>query len=160
MDIRVDDLQHPAVRALVTEHLRSMHSMSPPESCHALDVDQLRAPEVTLWTAWDGELLLGCGALQQLDPRHGEIKSMRTPPELRRRGAGKALLSHIVTVAKQRGYTRLSLETGSFDAFIPARTLYERFGFRYCGPFGKYREDPLSNFMTLELNPLQGILCR
>jgi putative acetyltransferase len=152
MDIRSDDLQHPAVRALVAEHLRSMHAMSPPESCHAFDVDQLRAPDVSFWTAWDGAVLLGGGALKQLDPRHGEIKSMRTPQQLRRRGVGKAILSHIIAVARQRGYARLSLETGSFDAFIPARTLYASFGFEYCGPFGEYKLDPLSSFMTLALD--------
>jgi putative acetyltransferase len=156
MDIRVDDLQAPAVRALIHEHLASMHAQSPPESVHAFDVDQLRGPDVTFWCVWDGELLLGCGALKELDARHGEIKSMRTPAALRRRGAGRALLAHVIEVAKRRGYARLSLETGSFEAFIPARKLYESFGFVYCGPFGDYREDPLSSFMTLELNPWAG----
>ena len=151
MNIIVDDLTHPAVHALIREHLQSMHAQSPPESVHALGLEQLRSPDVTLWTAWDGEVLLGCAALQQLDAQHGEIKSMRTPSALRRRGAGRALLAHIIGVAKQRGCARLSLETGSFDAFLPARRLYESFGFTYCGPFGTYREDPLSSFMTLQL---------
>lgn len=151
MNIRPDDLRHPAVVALVREHLASMYANSPPESVHALDLDKLRAPDVAFWTAWDGDVLLGCGALQELDARHGEIKSMRTPDALRRRGAGKALLMHIIGVATARGYERLSLETGSFDAFLPARKLYESFGFTYCGPFGDYREDPYSSFMTLEL---------
>lgn len=151
MNICVDDLTHPQVQALVREHLRSMYAQSPPESVHALGLEQLRAPGVTFWTVWEGATLLGCAALQELDPRHGEIKSMRTPENQRRRGAGRALLAHIIEVAKQRGYERLSLETGSFDAFVPARRLYESFGFVYCGPFGKYRDDPLSSFMTLPL---------
>ncbi|MGV3590138.1 MAG: GNAT family N-acetyltransferase [Gammaproteobacteria bacterium] len=153
MNIRVDDLQHPAVRALIREHLQAMHEQSPPESVHALDIDGLRGPDITFWCVWDGDLLLGCGALKELDARHGEIKSMRTPEAHRRRGAGRALLTHIVAVARQRGYARLSLETGSFDAFMPARKLYESFGFEYCGPFAEYREDPYSSFMTLTLNP-------
>lgn len=151
LHIRTDDLRHPAVQALIREHLAGMHATSPPESVHALDLDKLRAPDVTFWCAWDGEQLLGCGALKELDARHGEIKSMRTPDALRRRGAGKAILQHIVEVAKQRGYARLSLETGSMDSFIPARKLYESFGFRYCGPFADYKEDPYSSFMVLDL---------
>jgi putative acetyltransferase len=157
MEIRVDDLQGPEIRALIHDHLQHMYATSPPESVHALDLDKLRGPDITFWSAWNGELLLGCGALKQLDPRHGEIKSMRTPEALRRRGAGKALLAHIVGVARQRGYERLSLETGSVDAFLPARRLYESFGFEYCGPFAEYREDPYSSFMTLALNSRQPL---
>ncbi len=152
MRIATDDLRHAAVQALISEHLASMHANSPPESVHALDLEKLRAPDVTFWCAWDGELLLGCGALKELDARHGEIKSMRTPDALRRRGAGRALLAHIISVARQRGYQRLSLETGSMDEFIPARKLYESFGFTYCGPFADYVDDPYSSFMTLKLN--------
>ncbi|MDY6981792.1 MAG: GNAT family N-acetyltransferase [Pseudomonadota bacterium] len=151
MKIRVDDLQHPAVCALIREHLQSMYEQSPPESVHALDIDSLRGSGITFWCAWDGDLLLGCGALKEIDPAHGEIKSMRTPNALRRRGAGRAILAHIVDVAKQRGYMRLSLETGSMDEFIPARRLYESFGFTYCGPFADYADDPYSSFMTLPL---------
>lgn len=151
MKILADELQHPAVRALIREHLDSMYEQSPPESVHALGVDALRGPGLTFWCAWDGDLLLGCGALKELDPAHGEIKSMRTPNALRRRGAGRAILAHIVDVAKQRGYTRLSLETGSMDEFIPARRLYESVGFTYCGPFADYADDPYSSFMTLAL---------
>jgi putative acetyltransferase len=163
MKILVDNLQHPAVLALIREHLQSMYEQSPPESVHALGLDALRGPGLTFWCAWadgcadDGadkqhdELLLGCGALKELDATHGEIKSMRTPNALRRRGAGRAILEHIINVAKQRGYERLSLETGSTDDFIPARKLYEHFGFTYCGPFADYVEDPYSSFMTLAL---------
>jgi putative acetyltransferase len=118
---------------------------------HALDLDQLRQPGVTFWSAWEGPLLLGCGALKELDPQHGEVKSMRTPAALRRRGAGRAILQHIVEVAHARSYTRLSLETGAMDAFQPAQRLYQSFGFRYCPPFGEYGEDPNSVFMTLQL---------
>ncbi|HEX8118449.1 MAG TPA: GNAT family N-acetyltransferase [Pyrinomonadaceae bacterium] len=151
MEIRVDDLSGAEIRALLEEHLRHMHSVSPPESVHALDLDGLRRPEVTFWTAWEGEELVGCGALKQLDPRHGEIKSMRTAAAHLRKGVAARLLEHILAEAARRGYARLSLETGSQPDFEPARSLYARFGFGYCEPFADYTEDPNSVFMTLEL---------
>src|SRR4051812_11755303 len=128
-----------------------MHQLSPPESVHALDLDSLRSPDVTFWSAWDGTLLLGCGALKELDRTRGEVKSMRTPEAHRRRGAGRAILAQIIETARARRYTQLSLETGSMDAFRPAHYLYESVGFTYCGPFGDYVEDPNSVFMTLRL---------
>jgi putative acetyltransferase len=152
MKIERDDLSRPAIHALLEEHLRSMHSLSPPESVHALDLERLRAPGITFWSAWDGDVLLGCGALSELDARHGEVKSMRTPDALRRRGAGRALLQHIIDEARSRGYTRLSLETGSMAAFEPAHRLYESAGFVRTGPFGSYTDDPNSVFMTLTLD--------
>lgn len=151
MKIEIDDLSHPAIHALLNEHLQSMYEQSPPESVHALDLGKLRKPEITFWAAWDGPLLLGCGALKELDPKHGEVKSMRTPNALRRQGAGRAILAHIIEVARSRGYERLSLETGSMEAFVPAQRLYESFGFSNCGPFGEYVEDPNSVFMTMRL---------
>lgn len=151
MRIELDDLLRPEVCALLREHLSHMHELSPPESVHALDLSGLQSPDVTFWTVWEGSVLLGCGALKELDPTHGEVKSMRTPARLRRRGAGRALLTHIVAEARARGYNRLSLETGSMDAFKPAQKLYESFGFVHCGPFGSYRPDPYSAFMSLEL---------
>lgn len=151
MQIRIDDLQHPAVHALLNEHLQNMYELSPPESVHALDLENLRAPDITFWTAWENDSLLGCGALKELDRKHGEIKSMRTPIAHRRKGIGFAILSQIIEVATERGYERLSLETGSSTAFSPAQKLYESFGFEYCGPFGEYKEDPNSVFMTLHL---------
>lgn len=156
MQIRIDDLASNEVHALLNEHLQNMHELSPPESVHALDLDKLRCPEVTFWTAWDGPTLMGCGALKELDSTHGEIKSMRTPSALRRRGAGRLILGHIIAVAKSRGYQRLSLETGSSDAFKPAQQLYEQSGFYRCGPFGDYVEDPYSVFMTITWPPIQG----
>jgi putative acetyltransferase len=153
MNIRLDDLSHPAVHALLEEHLRHMHELGPPESVHALDLDKLRQPGITFWCAWDGEALLGCGALLELDPRHGEVKSMRTPRARRRTGAGRALLMHIIATARSRGYERLSLETGSVAAFAPAHRLYESAGFVRTGPFGDYVEDVNSVFMTLALAP-------
>lgn len=153
MKIEVDDLSRPAVHALLNEHLRNMYEITPPESVHALDLGGLRGPDITFWTAWEGELLLGCGALKEIDPGHGEIKSMRTPEAHRRRGAGRAILAHIVGVARARSYGRLSLETGAMEPFRPARELYRSFGFDYCGPFGDYAEDPNSVFMTLRLEP-------
>ena len=152
MKIEIDDLQHPAVHALLSEHLQNMYELSPPESVHALNLEKLRGPGITFWTAWENDLLLGFGALKQIDQKHGEIKSMRTPLEHRRKGAGRAILALIIEVAKGRSYERLSLETGTAEAFKPAQKLYESFGFKYCGPFGDYTEDPNSVFMTLRLD--------
>ena len=154
MKIEIDDLSRPAIHELLEEHLRNMHELGPPESVHALDIQKLRRPEITFWSAWDGQALLGCGALLELDSRHGEVKSMRTPAARRRTGAGRALLMHIIEVARSRGYERLSLETGSVAAFTPAHRLYESAGFTRTGPFGAYAEDPNSIFMTLALAPV------
>ena len=151
MKIEVDDLSRAEIHALLDEHLQGMRALSPPESVHALDLHKLRQPDITFWSVWEGAELLGCGALKQLDPQHGEVKSMRTPAAARRRGAGRALLAHVIGVARARGYRRLSLETGSIAAFAPAQRLYESFGFTRCGPFGDYAEDPNSVFMSLRL---------
>jgi putative acetyltransferase len=151
MRIELDDLTRPEVHALLQEHLDNMYEITPPENVHALDLARLRSSNITFWTVWDRSLLVGCGALKELTPTHGEIKSMRTPRALRRRGAAKALLAHIISVAKSRGYRRLSLETGSMQAFKPAQTLYESFGFSYSGPFSDYQAGPNCVFMTLEL---------
>ncbi|HEY0199005.1 MAG TPA: GNAT family N-acetyltransferase [Rhodanobacter sp.] len=151
MYIRTDDLTHPAIIQLLQEHLQSMTLHSPPESIHALDLNALRQPDITFWTAWNGEELLGCGALKELDPGHGEIKSMRTASTHLRKGAAAGLMQHMLDEADRRGYRRLSLETGSAAAFVPAHRLYARFGFAFCKPFGDYLEDPYSVFMTREL---------
>lgn len=151
MKIEIDDLSRPELHELLNEHLRSMYTLSPPGSVHALDLEKLRQPDVTFWSAWEGPLLLGCGALKALSRTHGEIKSMRTPSAERRRGAGRAILARIIESAKARAYDRLSLETGSMDAFKPARELYASVGFTCCGPFGEYIDDPHSVFMTLRL---------
>ena len=151
LEIRRDDLSGREIHALLAEHLDEMHRLSPPESVHALDVDSLRIPAITFWTAWTGDDLLGCGALKALAPDHGEIKSMRTAGTHRRKGVAQAMLRHIVSEARRRSYARLSLKTGSMPAFAPARTLYERFGFTYCAPFADYGEDPNSVFMTKSL---------
>ncbi|GGH78546.1 putative acetyltransferase [Pullulanibacillus pueri] len=151
MKIKVDDLSGPEVAALLSEHLQSMALHSPPESIHALDLEALRRPEITFWSVWEGEELVGCGALKELDSQHGEIKSMRTSSTHLRKGVANRLLLHIIEEAKRRGYKRLSLETGSMAAFEPARRLYTTLGFRYCAPFSDYTEDPNSMFMTKEL---------
>jgi len=151
MRIEIDDLSRAEIHELLREHLLNMREVSPPESVHALELDKLRCSEITFWSAWEGAQLLGCGALKELDHSHGEIKSMRTPASLRRRGAGRAMLAHTIEVARSRSYERLSLETGSMEAFKPAQKLYESFGFTYCGPFGEYTQDPNSVFMTLYL---------
>ncbi|TVX99770.1 GNAT family N-acetyltransferase [Cohnella terricola] len=151
MEIRIDDLTGTKVQDLIKEHLQGMFEHSPPESVHALDLSGLKKPDITFWSAWEQDVLLGCGALKELDPEHGELKSMRTVVQHLRKGVGRNILEHIIAVAKERGYRRLSLETGSMEAFEPARRMYENAGFRYCGPFGSYAEDPNSAFMTMEL---------
>ncbi len=148
MIIRIDDLTHPKIHALLEEHLEDMRAISPPESVHALDLEKLRKPDITFWSAWDGDELLGCGALKELDSHHGEVKSMRTSRNHRRSGVGRAILQQVMDEAARRAYTRLSLETGSMAEFIPAQRMYESFGFSYCGPFAGYVEDPNSVFMT------------
>jgi len=151
MDLRLDDLRHPTVIALLQEHLDWMHRISPPESVHALDLDALRRPDITFWTLWDGEALAGCGALRELAQGQGEVKSMRTAQTHLRRGVAARMLDHILAEARRRRYERLSLETGSMAYFAPARALYARAGFSPCGPFGDYVEDPNSVFMTRTL---------
>jgi len=151
MKIKIDDLSGPEVIELIREHLEGMALHSPPESRHALNLDGLKKPEITFWSAWEQEELAGCGALKELDNLHGEIKSMRTATSHLRKGVARRMLAYIIEEAKRRGYQRLSLETGSMDAFEPARRLYESFGFQYCGPFSDYKEDPNSVFMTKEI---------
>ena len=146
-----DDLTGPEIAALLQAHLDSMHEHSPPGSVHALDLEALRAPEISFWTAWDGDQLAGCGALKALDAEHGEIKSMRTHADHVRKGVGAAMLTHIISEARSRGYRRLSLETGSAEAFVPAVSMYRAHGFGFCPPFGAYVEDPFSCFMTLAI---------
>ena len=151
MDIRVDDLSSPEIARLLHLHVQSAALHSPPESVHALDLEALRRPEVTLWSVWQNSELMGCGALKELDSRHGEIKSMRTASSHLRKGVAARLIRHILDEARRRSYRRLSLETGSMEAFAPARSLYARFGFKPCGPFAAYVEDPYSVFMTREV---------
>jgi putative acetyltransferase len=146
--IVIDDLSGPEIAELVREHIEEMRSISPPESKHALALDGLRAPNVTVWSAWDGDTVAGCCALKALDAEHAEIKSMRTATAYQRRGVATLLLTHVLGAAAERGIRCLSLETGSRDFFRPARELYAGFGFEYCPPFADYRHDPLSVFMT------------
>jgi putative acetyltransferase len=148
MNIKPDDLTGTAIHQLLQQHLQSMTLHSPPESIHALDIDALRQPGITFWTAWENGELLGCGALKVLDAQHAEIKSMRTATEHLRKGVANAMLAHIIDEAKRRGYQRLSLETGSADAFEAARRLYAASGFTFCEPFDGYMPDPYSVFMT------------
>lgn len=149
MVIEIDDLSGSEIAEFLAEHIADMKATSPPESKHALDLDGLRRPDVTFWTIRDGDKIVGCGALKALDTTHAEIKSMRTAAGQRGRGVASAMLRHIIAEARRRGFTRLSLETGSMDFFAPARALYTKHGFAYCEPFGDYREDPNSVFLTL-----------
>jgi putative acetyltransferase len=147
------ELDREDVRALLAEHLAGMHANSPPQSVHALPIEGLRREGVTFFSARDGDgKLLGIGALRELDGEHGEIKSMRTASDALGRGVGTAMLRHLLTLARERGYRRVSLETGTPEAFAPARRLYERHGFALCTPFADYREDPFSCCMTLALD--------
>lgn len=151
MHIRIDDLQGPEIAALLEDHLHSMTLHSPPESIHALDLDKLRRPGITFWTAWEDGELLGCGAIKELDAGHAELKSMKTDTRHLRKGVAEKLLIHAIGEARKRGCERISLETGSMDAFLPARKLYEKHGFAECGPFGDYEPDPYSLFMSKKL---------
>jgi putative acetyltransferase len=148
LQIRPDDLRDSRIVLFLEPHIRDMRSVSPKESEHALDLDRLRQPDIQFWSAWDGEQLLGCGALKQLDARHGELKSMRSTTDRRRQGIGRQMLVFIVDQASAMGLQRLSLETGAMPFFAPARALYIAPGFEPCTPFGDYRENPNSVFMT------------
>jgi putative acetyltransferase len=149
--IELDDLSGPEIAELLKEHLAGMFVQSPPESVHALPIQDLRSPDITFWSVWENGKLLGCGALKELDLQHGEIKSMRTASAHLRKGVARAVVHHIIAEAKRRGYRRLSLETGSMAAFEPARQLYASCGFTYCEPFADYVLDRNSVFMTMEL---------
>lgn len=151
VQIQVDDPRRADVLALLEEHLADMYATSPPESVHALDPESLAVPAITFWTARDGDVLLGCVALKAISVEHAEIKSMRTATAARRRGVAGLLLDHVLTEARGRGHTRISLETGAEDYFVAARTLYATRGFTECGPFEGYAPDPHSVFMTLAL---------
>jgi putative acetyltransferase len=149
--MRVDDLSGQAIRALIARHLSGMHEHSPPESVHALDVEKLKDPAVTFWSAWIGGEIAGCGALKRLDGERGEIKSMRVADKFLGKGVGRAILEHIVAEARKQGLQSLWLETGSAEAFRPALALYASTGFKRCGPFDGYADDPFSVFMTRKL---------
>lgn len=152
IDVRLDDLSSPEVQALVAEHLAGMHSTSPPEHVHALAIDGLRTPQVSFWSAWQGQALCGCGALKALDTATGEVKSMRTRPAWLRQGVGQAVLDEIIRTARVRRYSRLYLETGTGPAFAAAHALYLRNGFEWCGPFGDYEANAFSVFMVRHLH--------
>ena len=154
MELTIDDLTRPQVHALLAAHLEAMRAGSPACSVHALPLDSLRAPAVTVWTAWEGGELLGIGALKEIEPAHGEVKSMRTADAALGRGVATAILGEILVAARARRYARVSLETGADAPFHPAHRLYERHGFVDCAPFAGYEPDPLSRFMTLELAPV------
>ena len=158
MIVQLDDLRGPEIAQLLQVHLDGMRAISPEASVHALDLEALRKPEITFWSAWEeaeggeggggGRQLCGCGAIKQLNAEHAELKSMRTAAAHLRKGVAATLLTHIIAAAQARGLRRLSLETGSTKDFEPAHKLYERFGFERCGPIEGYVADPFSVFMT------------
>jgi putative acetyltransferase len=153
VDYRIveDDLWEPEIVELIEQHLAEAHRVSPPGSVHAMSIERLREPDVTFWSVWDGDALAACGALKELDSTHGEIKSMRAAPAYRGKGAGRAVLEHIIEEAKARGYARLSLETGRTEDYVPARALYESHGFAPCAAFADYVLDDFSMCMSREL---------
>jgi putative acetyltransferase len=155
LTIRLDDLRDPRIEAFMQEHLQDMRATSPPESVHALDLDQLRQPNIAFWSAWlpgaDGDTLVGTGALKRLDASHAELKSMRTSTRHRGQGIARQVLNHLLHEGRARGFARVSLETGTQAFFEPARQLYLRNGFVECGPFADYGLDPYSLFMTRTL---------
>jgi len=151
MTIVEADLCDPRVVDLLRTHLMIARAISPPSSVHALDLAGLQSPEISAWTIWENDVLLGAGALKRLSAEHGEVKSMHTAESARGRGVGTAMLRHIIASARRCGMVRLSLETGSQDYFEAARSLYRRHGFVDCPPFADYTFDPNSVFMSLEL---------
>ena len=156
MKIISGGLDDPRVQALLRHHVGTARSETAVGSAHALDVNGLKSVDMRFWSAWDGDKLVGVGALKQLSRSHGEIKSMHTVDASRRLGVGTAMLRHIIDAARATGITRLSLETGSWAFFGPARALYKSHGFIECPPFADYVSDPNSIFMTLELDPPSG----
>ena len=148
IEIRRDKPTSPQVLPLLQRHLDLMYASSPPESVHALDPTALDTPEVAFFTLREGDAVLAMGAVKRIDAAHAEIKSMHVVAEARGRGLARNMLDHLLTEAQSLGYTRLSLETGVEPVFAPARALYERAGFSYCGAFEGYTPDPNSVFMT------------
>lgn len=153
IEFREGDVAHPQIVSLLETHLATMRTTSPPENVFALDLKGLQKPDVTFWSIWEAERAMCCGALRELTESHGEIKSMHTLQVFRGRGLGAIMLERILGESNIRGYKRLSLETGSHEAFQPAIRLYQRYGFQMCGPFAPYEANPFSLFMTKELYP-------
>lgn len=151
MQITTGDLNNPKLQSLLAYHFEDLQLKSAPETSFVLDLSALRKPNITIYTAWEGDELVGCGAIKELDPKHGEIKSMRTAPGHLRKGVAKALVQHMITEAKQRKYNRLSLETGTAAAFADAQRLYQGCGFEKCEPFADYVSHEDNMFMTIKL---------
>jgi putative acetyltransferase len=151
MRIAEGDFSDPRVISLLRLHVTTARSQTAPGSAHALDLTQLQSPDISFWTIWEEHTLLGCGALKRLSADHGEVKSMHTAQAMRRTGAGSAMLRHIIEVARERGMSRLSLETGASEYFAPARSFYRSHGFQECPPFADYVLDPNSVFMSVGL---------
>lgn len=151
MQVTTGDLNNPKLQSLLIYHFQDLQSKSTPETSFVLDLSALRKPNITIYTVWEGDELLGCGAIKELDSTHGEIKSMRTAPEHLRKGVARVLVQHMITEAKRRKYNRLSLETGTVAAFANAKRLYEGCGFERCEPFADYVAHEDNMFMTIKL---------
>jgi putative acetyltransferase len=154
--IAADDPRNDDVRTLLDRHLAFAREVTPPDHVHAMDVDDLVDPAVTFFSVRRDGVLLGVGALKRLDESHAEVKSMHTSESARGEGVGRAMVGHLLAVAADRGYQRVSLETGTMDAFAPARSLYTAFGFEPCAPFGEYTDNPHSAYMTIDLAEAAG----
>lgn len=151
MEIKVDNLTNSSVIQLLDEHIKSMSQQSPAESKYTLDLEGLKKPEITFWSAWEDHELLGFWALHEIDLQHGEIKSLKTSPVHLKKGVAYNIVNYIIEEAKKRGYKRISLETGPMETFAPAINLYRKFGFEYCEPFANYKKSDFNFFMTLPL---------
>jgi putative acetyltransferase len=150
------NFDHPEVLALLDTHVTRARAETGRGSAHALDLSGLKTPDIRFWSLWDGDRLIGLGALKTLSSDHGEVKSMHTAEQARQKGAGSAMLDHILGQAREMGLSRVSLETGSWDYFVPARAFYRRHGFVECGPFADYKPDPNSVFMTRMLEEVRA----
>lgn len=145
------NFDNPEVNALLLKHFKELRSVSPEGSAHVLDIPGLKVDSIKFWSLWEEENLIGCGALKFLDKSHGEFKSIRVVDEYRKKGYGFKIINHLISEAKKLDITKLSLETGAGDFFLPARKLFKKIGFVECPPFAHYKEDPNSYYMKLEL---------
>ena len=146
-----NNFDEPQVNELLTKHFIELRSVSPPGSTHVLDIPGLKDPTIRFWSLWDGDNLVGCGALKLLEKGHGEFKSIRVADKFRKNGMGEKIISHLIDQAKQIGIKKISIETGSGEFFIPARKLFKKFGFKPCKPFANYKYDPNSCYFNLEI---------
>ena len=146
-----NNFDDPQVNELLTKHFIELRSVSPEGSTHVLDIPGLKDPSIKFWSLWENNKLVGCGALKFLEKNHGEFKSIRVADEFKKRGAGERIINHLIEEAKKLKISKLSIETGAGEFFLPARKLFSKFGFKKCPPFAHYKDDPNSCYYTLNL---------